>query len=149
MARGAAQTGCAKKLNESFNDMKTTFLTRCASGALLAGALLLQPAAAIAQAVTFDVNLQSAQFTLYCDPYNGNQIKLGGFSGLYPVPGKPDSFYTITDRGAAPDFVDANTNAYKAFAIRGEGEVTPNATPNGPSQNATPNDAERERSWYQ
>src|SRR4051812_6790551 len=68
-------------------------------------------------AETFDVNIQSAQFTLYTDPYNGNQIKLGGFSGLYPVPGKPDSFYTVTDRGPAPDFKDADGKAYKTWAI--------------------------------
>src|SRR5678816_212896 len=55
-------------------------------------------------AAIYDVDIDSPQFTLYTDPYNGNEIKLGGFSGLYPVPGKPDCFYTITDRGPAPDF---------------------------------------------
>ena len=69
------------------------------------------------QAQTFDVSIEAPQYTLYSDPYNGNEIKLGGFSGLYPVPGKPDSFYTITDRGPAPDFIDADGKAYKTWAV--------------------------------
>jgi hypothetical protein len=79
------------------------------------------------------VDVQSAQFTLYTDPYDGNEIKLGGFSGLYPVPGQADSFYTITDRGPAPDFVDADGKLYKAFAIPGFGPhiVTVRLMPNG------------------
>src|SRR5262245_30899561 len=88
-----------------------------AVGALLTGATLLAPATADAQAVTFDVNVHLPQFNLYTDPYNGNQIKLGGFSGIYPVPGKPDSFYIVTDRGPAPDFTAADGTFYKAFAI--------------------------------
>src|SRR4030095_6310346 len=84
-------------------------------------------------ATTFAVNIQSPEFTLYTDPYNGNEIKLGGFSGLYPVPGKPDSFYTITDRGPAPDFVDADGKAYKTWAIPAFGPhiVTVRLLPNG------------------
>jgi hypothetical protein len=87
----------------------------------------------VAHAATFDVNIQSPEFTLYTDPYNGNEIKLGGFSGLYPVPGKPDSFYTITDRGPAPDFVDADGKAYKTWAIPAFGPhiVTVRLLPNG------------------
>ncbi len=93
----------------------------------------MQTAASIAQNLVYDVNLQSAQFTLYTDPYNGNEIKLGGFSGLYPVPGKPDSFYTVTDRGPAPDFVDAFGHAFKTFAVPGFGPhiVTLRLMPNG------------------
>src|SRR5690349_21865538 len=88
---------------------------------------------ASASADTFDVNIDSPQHTLYTDPYNGNEIKLGGFSGLYPVPGRSDSFYTITDRGPAPDFVDANGKAYKTWAIPGFGPhiVTLRLMPNG------------------
>ncbi len=97
--------------------MKTNPLSCVASGAVLAAAMLFQAPAAHAQAVTFDVDLHSKHFTLYADPYNGNEIKIGGFSGLYPVPGKPDSFYVITDRGPTTDFVDANTNAFKTFAV--------------------------------
>ena len=70
---------------------------------ILVAVLLMASGLTAVPAAVFDVNIQPAQFTLYTDPYNGNQIKLGGFSGLYPVPGKPDSFYTITDRGPAPD----------------------------------------------
>src|SRR5262245_17501228 len=70
-----------------------------------------------AQAAVFDVDLDSPAFTLYTDPYNGNQIKVGGFSGIYPVPGTADTFYVITDRGPAPDFVSAEGETFKAFAI--------------------------------
>ena len=68
-------------------------------------------------AATFDVDVSSSEFTLYTDPYNGNEIKVGGFSGIYPVPGDPNLFYVITDRGPAPDFVDADGTLFKAFAI--------------------------------
>src|SRR5262245_4016017 len=50
--------------------------------------LLATPATA--QVASYDVNVQTAQFLLYTDPYNGNQVRVGGFSGLYPVPGQPD-----------------------------------------------------------
>lgn len=85
------------------------------------------------QAAVFDVNLQSAQFTLYTDPYNGNQVKVGGFSGLFPVPGQPDSFYVVTDRGPAPDFVDADAKLYKTFVAPGFGPhiLTIRLMPNG------------------
>jgi hypothetical protein len=113
--------------------MKTMSLGRSASLALLCSSWLALPSPTAAQAITYDVNLQSSQFTLYTDPYNGNVIKLGGFSGLYPVPGKPDSFYVITDRGPAPDFVDADGKAYKAWAIPSFGPhlVTVRLMPNG------------------
>ena len=75
----------------------------------------------VSLAATFDVNLQSAHFTLYTDPYNGNEVKVGGFSGLFPVPGKPDSFYVPTDRGPAPDFVDAEGKPFKTFIAPGFG----------------------------
>ena len=93
--------------------MKTKTLRQCACCAVLGGTLLAQPVSMMAQAVTFDVNLQSAQFTLYTDPYNGNEIKLGGFSGLYAVPGNPDSFYVITDRGSTTDLTDADGKTFK------------------------------------
>ncbi len=114
--------------------MKNKSLSSTAGGVLLGGTLLLQATAPMLQAATtYDVNVQSPQFTLYTDPYNGNQIKLGGFSGLYPVPGQPNSFYTITDRGPAPDFVDADRKAYKTFALPGFGPhiVTLRLMPNG------------------
>ena len=113
--------------------MKTKSMSSTAGGALLGSALLLQAAVPMLQAATYDVNVSSPQFTLYTDPYNGNQIKVGGFSGLYPVPGQPNSFYTITDRGPAPDFVDADGKAYKTFALPGFGPhiVTLRLMPNG------------------
>ena len=112
---------------------KTNPLSRSLCCVLLAGALFAPFAASTAGAAIYDVNVQSAQFTLYTDPYNGNEIKLGGFSGLYPVPGKPDSFYTITDRGPAPDFIDASLHTFKTFALPQFGPhiVTVRLMPNG------------------
>jgi hypothetical protein len=100
---------------------------------LLGAALLAVSGLTSVHAATFDVNLQSAQFNLYTDPYTGNQIKVGGFSGLFPVPGKPDSFYVITDRGPAPDFVDAEAKAYKVWMIPNFGPhlLTVRLMPNG------------------
>lgn len=114
--------------------MKTKFLPGSIAGLMLSGALLVLVGGLPARAATtFHVDVQSPQFTLYSDPYNGNTIQLGGFSGLYPVPGKPGSFYAITDRGPAPDFVDANTNAFKTFPISGFGPhlLTVRLMPNG------------------
>ncbi|HMC27404.1 MAG TPA: esterase-like activity of phytase family protein, partial [Verrucomicrobiae bacterium] len=56
-------------------------------------------------AAVYDVDLASPQFTLYRDPNTGNEIKYGGFSGLFPMPGVPNGlmFYTITDRGPNGD----------------------------------------------
>jgi hypothetical protein len=101
--------------------------------ALFGGALLLSTAPLHGQIRIYDVNLQSAQFNLYTDPYNGNQIKLGGFSGLYPVPGHPDSFYVITDRGPAPDFLAPDGKTYKSWVIPGFGPhlLTVRLVPNG------------------
>lgn len=70
---------------------------------------------------TYNAHLQPSKFTLYSDPYNGNRIKVGGSSGLYPVPGKHDRFYVVTDRGPAPDFTDADGLSYKTFATPGFG----------------------------
>ena len=82
--------------------------------AALVGTLL---AVHCASAATFDVDVSSSELTLYTDPYNGNQIKVGGFSGIYPVAGDPNLFYVITDRGPAPDFTDADGTLFKAFAV--------------------------------
>ena len=51
------------------------------------------------------MELTSPQLTLYHDPITGSELKYGGFSGLYPLPGEPDGlmFYTITDRGPNGD----------------------------------------------
>jgi len=105
----------------------------CTGLAAAVSLTLLAASQMVAHAATFDVNIQSSEFTLYTDPYNGNEIKLGGFSGLYPVPGKPDSFYAITDRGPAPDFVDADGKTYKTWAVPAFGPhiVTLRLMPNG------------------
>lgn len=106
------------------------------AAALVGGALLLSASFATAQIQTYDVNVAPGQYTLYTDPSNGNSIQLGGFSGLYPVPGQPNSFYTITDRGPATDFVLAtatSTNTYKVFVQPKFGPhiVTLRLLPNG------------------
>jgi hypothetical protein len=62
-----------------------------------------------ARAAIFDVDVSG--YTLYTDPtYKELQIKLGGFSGLYPVPGDMTGtmFYTVTDRGPTQDFTVTN-----------------------------------------
>src|SRR5678815_2715831 len=96
--------------------MKTSILNHML--ALAAGATLLGlHSTSLGQATIYDVDLDPPKFILYTDPYNGNQIKVGGFSGIYPVPGKPDYFHVITDRGPAPDFVTASGAIRKTFAI--------------------------------
>jgi len=87
------------------------------SAAALVASVLIQPMAFSAQVEKFDVHLVPEKFTLYTDPYNGNQIEVGGFSGLYPVPGQADHFYVVTDRGPAPDFVDEDGVTLKTFAV--------------------------------
>lgn len=97
--------------------MKTWSLQQSAFAASLAALTFTLAPLAQSQAATYDVDIQSPHFTLYTDPYNGNEIKVGGFSGLYPVPHRLDTFYAISDRGPAPDFVDANGHAFKCWAI--------------------------------
>jgi hypothetical protein len=97
----------------------------------MACALLCQGSAALAQIKTWDAHLQPLKFTLYEDPYNGNGIKVGGFSGLYPAGG--DRFYVVTDRGPAPDFTDADGHLFKTWAIPDFGPhlITVRLMPNG------------------
>jgi hypothetical protein len=71
-------------------------------GATLA-ALSLSVRAAT-DAITVPVDVGASRYNLYVDPYNGNTVKLGGFSGLFPVPGRPDWLYVVTDRGPNPDY---------------------------------------------
>lgn len=81
----------------------------------LGAAALFTSAPQSLTAATYNVNVQHPAFTLYSDPYNGNEVKLGGFSGIYPVPFLRDTFYVITDRGPATDFVTAANTTVKAF----------------------------------
>lgn len=106
---------------------------RCTRSIAAASLALIAIGLTSTRAETFDVNIETSQFTLYSDPYNGNEIKLGGFSGLYPVPCKPGYFYTITDRGPAPDFIDADGKTYKTWAVPSFGPhiVTLRLMPNG------------------
>jgi 3-phytase len=71
--------------------------------AAIAGAALLVSAGA-AQAEVYNVDVSSDDFTLYTDPA-GNTLKLGGSSGLFPVPGDTSGrlFYFVTDRGPNGD----------------------------------------------
>jgi hypothetical protein len=96
--------------------MKKKILRTCGRTALVIAAF----AAAVeshAQVETYNVDVSHHKFTLYTDPYNGNQIKVGGFSGLFPVPHRKDTFYVVTDRGPAPDFVNTNAAAFKTWAV--------------------------------
>ncbi|MDB6136053.1 MAG: Tat pathway signal protein [Verrucomicrobiales bacterium] len=97
--------------------MRNTAGHRAAWGVMTAGALLLLTPTAKAQAVTYDVSVQAPPFTLYTDPYNGNQIKVGGFSGIYPAPCRHGTFYVVTDRGPAPDFLDSTNVLRKTWAL--------------------------------
>ena len=89
------------------------------------GALALIALPQSVQAEIFNVDVSG--YTLYTDPnYPERQIKLGGFSGLYPVPGDMTGtmFYTVTDRGPTQDFVVTNfppgvTNTYKVLPCYG------------------------------
>ena len=54
----------------------------------------------------FNVDVSSPALTLYTDPNPPhNEIKAGGFSGLYPVPGDATRslFYAVSDRGPTAD----------------------------------------------
>jgi 3-phytase len=74
-----------------------TFALAAAGAALLVGSCT-------AHADVFELNVASDEFTLYEDPA-GNKLKLGGSSGLIPVPGDTTGrlFYTVTDRGPNGD----------------------------------------------
>ena len=96
-------------------ELKFLPVRELALAALFAGALITNTGSV--RAAVFDVDVSSPELTLYTDPYNGNQIKVGGFSGIYPVAGDPNLFYVITDRGPAPDFTDADGTLFKAFAL--------------------------------
>lgn len=67
-----------------------------------AGTLLLTSCGIYAE--VFDIDVSSEEFTLYTDPA-GNKLKIGGTSGLFPVPGDTSGrlYYTVTDRGPNGD----------------------------------------------
>jgi hypothetical protein len=68
-----------------------------------------------AHAETYNVDVSKKSFTLYMDPYNGNQVQIGGFSAMIPVPGDPNRLYVITDRGPGADYVDPGLGTLKMF----------------------------------
>lgn len=104
------------QVEEIHSQRTRTMIARARSRqAIIIPLLLSMISVGSAQSASFDAHLQPRKFTLYEDPYNGNKIKPGGFSGMFPVPGKPDSFYVVTDRGPAPDFVDADGKAFKVW----------------------------------
>ena len=121
-----------KGIQKNLNFTNTMIIKELTIGAVLATGLLGMDVRA-ADAAIFEVGVKSPQFTLYTDPYNGNEVKLGGFSGLFPVPGESGAFYAITDRGPAPDFVDAADNEFKTWIVPGFGPriVTVRLMPNG------------------
>jgi 3-phytase len=82
---------------------------------ILAGAaslLLASHIAAVADVYVLDNT--APQYLLYTDPVTGNEIRFGGLSGLYPVPGDSSGtlFYSITDRGPNGDI-----GTFKAFPV--------------------------------
>lgn len=81
-----------------------TFLQNQTTVALVSTLLLTSCAT---QAEIFDVDVSSEAFTLYIDPA-GNKLKIGGTSGLIPVPGDTTGrlYYTVTDRGPNGDHPD-------------------------------------------
>lgn len=99
---------------------KMTKVVRClwggGAGLAAAASLLLTLSG---QAAVYDVDV--SKYPLYMDPIlPERQIKLGGFSGLYPVPGDLTGtmFYTVTDRGPTQDFVvetPTKTNTHKVL----------------------------------
>ena len=95
--------------------MKTHSLMTVLGLSLLAVSALALPL----QAVTFHVNVDD--YTLYSDPNTGNEVKLGGFSGLFPVPGDSSRFYVVSDRGPTYDYIIVDADGidedveYKVF----------------------------------
>jgi hypothetical protein len=83
------------------------------------GAMALIALTLSVQAETFNVDVSG--HTLYTDPVHPErQLKLGGFSGLFPVPGDRTGtmFYTVTDRGPTQDFIvetPTQTNTHKVL----------------------------------
>jgi hypothetical protein len=66
---------------------------------------------------TFPVDVQGDAYTLYTDPHTGNEVKVGGFSGLYPVPGNPCQFYVVTDIGPSPDYFVTDSSVDPAEVV--------------------------------
>jgi hypothetical protein len=65
-----------------------------------------------ASAAVFEVNV--ADHILYQDPNDGDQIHLGGFSGIVPVPGDNtgSQYFVLTDRGPNADHPTIGTIKY-------------------------------------
>ena len=101
--------------------MKYALLFRCgrtAFGLSIGVAILTAlniPVRASADAVAVPVDVRAPRYNLYVDPYNENTVKIGGFSGLIPAPGRSDWLYAVTDRGPNPDYVPAAGAAGKIF----------------------------------
>jgi 3-phytase len=65
-------------------------------------------------AAVYVVDNTAPQYLLYTDPVTGNELRFGGLSGLYPVPGDDSGtlFYAVTDRGPNGDI-----GTFKAFPV--------------------------------
>lgn len=83
----------------------TTCIVGSISSSVLACAACFSPSRLTA-AETFFVDVSSPHFTLYTDPNTGREVKMGGFSGLAPVPGDRTGtlFHIVTDRGPTLNF---------------------------------------------
>jgi len=83
---------------------------------MMAGAAALIATCTTSRADVYVVDNTAPQHLLYSDPVTGNQLRFGGLSGLYPVPGDASGtlFYSITDRGPNGDI-----GTFKAFPVPG------------------------------
>lgn len=88
-----------------------TFLRR-AGRTLVAAIVYFLPV--MTWAAIFPVNTSPSRFTIYRDPNSGQEIEIGGFSGLFPVPGDASGrlFYTVTDRGPSGDHPNGDDKVF-------------------------------------
>jgi len=101
----------------SFVSFVRALVLLCAGGGFVVASCMAKPPFPMAS--TYDAAVFSHM--LYKNPHNGDKIYIGGFSGLFPVPGgPPGTVYVISDRGPGPDFVDVSTEPpteYKLFPL--------------------------------
>ena len=83
---------------------------------LIAGAVVLVASYTTSFAAVYVVDNTAPQHLLYSDPVTGNELRFGGLSGLYPVPGDASGtlYFSVTDRGPSGDI-----GTFKAFPVPG------------------------------
>lgn len=102
---------------QTLRKLSRTITLVCVAGGLTVATSPAKTAAPMAAG--YKVNVFS--HILYKNPHNGEKLYIGGFSGLFPVPGgPPGAVYVVSDRGPGPDFVDVSTDpatSYKLFPV--------------------------------